>query len=160
MATHERSWTLMRTHEYGVISAHAALSAHSPLEQCSFILMHAYEFCDTMTPWEWVLMATYECSWMVMNAQECSCSAMSTNKHGSMVPWSFMSTNECSSTVLSSYEPKWVLMVTHDHGARVPWALMSSQECSWHHGTILLCAPEWQELCMNALQRPWVLIAH
>ena len=56
----------MKTHEYGVISARSALSAHSPLEQCSFILMHAYEFSENEC--SRALVSAHEWSGMLMNA--------------------------------------------------------------------------------------------
>ena len=110
MSTHERSWTLMRTHEYGVISA------HSPLEQCSFILMHAYEFSEN------------ECSRALVSAHEWS--GMLMNAH--VQPWAPIS------MVLWCHDHSWAPMSAHGHS----WVLMSPYECSW---SLMIMAPGCHE---------------
>ena len=132
------------------------------------MLINAYECSWVLWHYNSMIMSALGHLWVLMNAHECPWSAISTNKHGSMVPWALMCTNECSSTLLGSYEPiyghghswswSWcrgamsthqlprvfiVLMAPWKHTLVCTWVTISAQECtsvvmSGHECSLLL----------------------
>ena len=146
----------MSTYKYCVMAACVLISAHSNIASFSWVLTRALR---VMAPGSWVLkaanilhMSTYECSRLLTNFHECPWMAMNTHECGAMAPIALRSTNK----------PLWAIFSitsSREHDSMVPWVLMSTRECSWHHGIILLSAPEFSWVPISALEGSWELMS-